>query len=590
MRYFTLVLLILCSSLAQAMEVRYQLHMPKPQNHYFEVEMLISKNNQKTIDLKLPVWAPGSYLVREFSKNINLVKAFDEKGNSIEVHKIAKNHWQIKSQGKELVTIKYEVYAFELSVRTSFLDLSHGYVSGAGVFMYVDGQKYLGGKLDVFPFDEFKKISTALPLGEFEEQKRASTTFTFKDYDQLVDCPIEIGNQEVFEFMAAGVKHTVAMYGDGNYNVSDLKRDMTKVVEAETAVFGVNPNKNYLFIIHNVVDGQGGLEHCNSTTLSVNRWTYAGSEYLNFINLVAHEYFHLWNVKRIRPIELGPFDYDHEVYTSLLWVMEGVTSYYDELILRRAGFYSQETFLNKLMSSINYVEGSIGSRVQPVAHASFDAWIKAYRPTENSANTSMTYYSRGSVLGAVLDAKIISNTQGKKCLDDFMKTLYSVYYVRLNRGFTEAEFKKELSDFMGQDMSDFFARYVDGTEVIPYASIFGELGVKVQETTNTAPSFGASVRDEGGTVIVKSIRAGSAAEDAGLSVNDEIIGCNGYRVNQGMLEGIMNGLSVNDELELLISRDEILQTVKVKISSYTRQSFSLKSEATPSTWYNFWLR
>lgn len=590
MRYFTLVLLILCSSLAHAMEVRYQLHMPKPQNHYFEVELLISKNNQKTIDLKLPVWAPGSYLVREFSKNINLVKAFDEKGNSIEVHKIAKNHWQINSQGKELVHIKYEVYAFELSVRTSFLDLSHGYVSGAGVFMYVDGQKSLGGRLDVFPYDDFKKISTALPLGEFEEQKRASTTFTFKDYDQLVDCPIEIGNQEVFEFMAAGVKHTVAMYGEGNYNISDLKRDMAKVIEAETAVFGVNPNKNYLFIIHNVVDGQGGLEHCNSTTLSVNRWTYAGSEYLGFINLVAHEYFHLWNVKRIRPIELGPFDYDHEVYTSLLWVMEGVTSYYDELIMRRAGFYSQETFLNKLMSSINYVEGSVGSRVQPVAHASFDAWIKAYRPTENSANTSMTYYSRGSVLGAVLDAKIISNTKGKKCLDDFMKQLYSVYYVKLNRGFTEAEFKKELSDFMGQDMSDFFARYVDGTEVIPYASIFGELGVKVKETTNSVPSFGASVRDEGGAVMVKSIRAGSAAEEAGLSVNDEIIGCNGYRMSQGMLDGIMNGLSLNDEVELLISRDEILQTVKVKISSYTRPSFSLKSEATPSALYNFWLR
>ena len=263
MRYFTLVLLILCSSLVHAMEIRYQLHMPKPQNHYFEVEMLISKNNQKTIDLKLPVWAPGSYLVREFSKNINLVKAFDEKGNSIEVHKITKNHWQINSQGKELVHIKYEVYAFELSVRTSFLDLSHGYVSGTGVFMYVDGQKSLGGKLVVFPYDDFKKISTALPLGEFEEQKRASTTFTFKDYDQLVDCPIEIGNQEVFEFMAAGVKHTVAMYGEGNYNISDLKRDMAKVIEAETAVFGVNPNKNYLFIIHNVVDGQGGLAFSN---------------------------------------------------------------------------------------------------------------------------------------------------------------------------------------------------------------------------------------------------------------------------------------------------------------------------------------
>lgn len=260
-------------------------------------------------------------------------------------------------------------------------------------------------------------------------QKGNTFSFRFDSYDQLVDCPIEIGNQDIFEFMAAGVKHTVAMYGEGNYNPEELKRDMAIIVEEETKVFGVNPNENYVFIVHNVVGGDGGLEHTNSTVLSVDRWTYAGSEYLSFLNLVAHEYFHLWNVKRIRPIALGPFNYDQEVYTNLLWVMEGFTSYYDELILRRCGFYTEDVFLKKLQSSINYVEGSIGSRVQPVSHASFDAWIKAYRPNENSTNTSMTYYSRGSVLGAVFDAMVIKHSNGKECLDHVLKYLYETYYV-----------------------------------------------------------------------------------------------------------------------------------------------------------------
>ncbi|NBR15765.1 MAG: M61 family peptidase, partial [Crocinitomicaceae bacterium] len=404
-----------------AQTIAYQLRMPKPQNHYFEVEMTLSDFKEKELNVKLPVWAPGSYLVREFSKNLNLVKAYDEKNNEIEVVKKTKNTWTVKSNGEKKIKVKYEVYAFELSVRTSFLDLTHGYVSGTGVFMYVDGYKDKKGTLEIVKPTIFKTISTSLPKASISIAKDGSENFEFANYDQLVDCPIEIGNQVVFDFMASGVKHTVAMYGEGNYDIPSLKRDMAKVIETETAVFGVNPNKEYVFIVHNVVDGQGGLEHCNSTTLSVNRWTYGGSEYVNFLNLVAHEYFHLWNVKRIRPIELGPFDYDQENYTSLLWVMEGFTSYYDELLLLRAGFYTKEEFLNKLQGSINYVEGSVGSRVQPVAHASFDAWIKAYRPTENSANTTMTYYSRGSVLGAIFDAMIIDHSKGKQCLDHFLQ-------------------------------------------------------------------------------------------------------------------------------------------------------------------------
>ena len=586
------LLFTITSFLSWSIEIAYSVHMSKPQNHYFEVEMSLSQLNQKTLLVKLPVWAPGSYLVREFSKNMNLVHAFNEQGKELEITKTAKNAWQINTAGIKSLKIRYEVYSFELSVRTSFLDLTHGYISGPGIFMYVDNCKAKKGILKVFPFETFKKINTALPIAPLELQGNAYQAFEFENYDQLVDCPIEIGNQVVFEFNAAGVKHTVAMYGEANYNIPLLKVDMAKIIESETAVFGFNPNKNYLFIIHNVPGGDGGLEHVNSTTLSVNRWTYSGADYLGFLNLVAHEYFHLWNVKRIRPIELGPFNYDQEVYTSLLWVMEGFTSYYDELMMLRAGYYSQAEYLTKLQSLINYAEGSVGSRVQPVAHASFDAWIKSYRPNENSANTTMSYYSRGAVIASVFDAMIINKYNGTKCLDDFMQHLYKTYHEKLNRGFTVAEFKNELAIFTGQDMTIFFKKYIDGTEIIPFADYFSKVGVTVKQNALTRASFGATVQNSGGKVIIKSIRANSAAEDAGLSVNDEVIGCNGYRVDQPMLEGIMNGLEVNEEVELLLSRDEILFSVKVKITNYTRPQFILTptNSVEEAAKFNYWLR
>jgi predicted metalloprotease with PDZ domain len=562
--------------------------MPKPQNHYFEVQLNISENSDKQVEVKLPVWAPGSYLVREFSKNINLVKAFTKDGKALKVSKKSKNAWVIDAGSEKNIQVKYEVYSFEVSVRTPFLDLSHGFVSGSGIFMYVDKAKNQAGTLTVFPHESFKRISTSLPFAETD--KSNGQRFLFENYDQLIDCPLEIGNQEIFEFTSAGVTHTVAMYGEANYDVNDLKRDMAKIVEAETAVFGINPNKNYTFIVHNVVDGQGGLEHMNSCVLSVNRWTYAGQQYVDFLNLVAHEYFHLWNVKRIRPIELGPFNYDEENYTSLLWVMEGFTSYYDELILRRTGFYSEETFLAKLQSSINYVEGTPGSRVQPVAHASFDAWVKAYRPNENSSNTSMTYYSRGSVLASVIDAMIVAESDGKKCLDHFMQQLYKTYYEGLKRGFSEAEFKQELAKFMGKNMDEFFLKYVDGTEIIPYKEFYAPVGLSVQDVSTNNPSFGASFREEGGKVMVKSVRFGSSAEEAGISVGDEIIGCNAYRVDQSMLEGMLNGLSNLEGCDLLIARDELLFSVHVTIRNFKKPQFLLTKSSSNEKRLHYWLR
>jgi predicted metalloprotease with PDZ domain len=591
-RFFLFSLLILAlNTAAFGAKISYSLKMPRPQNHYFQVEMQVTQLKQKTATVKLPVWAPGSYLVREFSRHLNQVKAYSLQGAALPVIKKTKNAWEIDLKGQTAFVVKYEVYAFELSVRTSFLDETHGFVSGPSMFMYLDGHKETGGELLVQPHASFKRISTGMSL-KSEVKQGNNQTFTFDNYDQLVDSPIEIGNQYEFEFEAAGVKHTVAMYGEGNFDPERLKEDMAKIVEEETKVVGVNPNKRYVFIVHNVVGGDGGLEHCNSSVLSVDRWTYDGSNYINFLNLVAHEYFHLWNVKRIRPIELGPFNYDQEVYTNYLWVMEGFTSYYDELILRRCGFYSQEEMLKKIQIAVNYVESSVGARVQPVAHASFDAWIKAYRPNENSSNTTMTYYSRGLIIASVLDAMIIKQSNGKECLDHFMKDLYETYYVGKNRGFTDAEFKACLTKHTGQDMAEFFLKYIDGTDVIPYSMYFLPLGVEVSDVGGVKPVFGANVSEEGGKVIIKSIRSNSSAEDAGLSVNDEVIACMNYRVDKSMLDALMNGAAVGDEFELTFSRDKLMRKVIVKIIGQKRSTFIFTNRHTDESLplYTYWLR
>jgi predicted metalloprotease with PDZ domain len=566
--------------------------MEKPQNHYFQVEMELTDFKENEVTVKMPVWAPGSYLVREFSKNVDLVKAKDEKGQVLVVNKKTKNAWVISKGAAKKVIVSYEVYAFELSVRTSFLDLTHGFVSGSGVFMYVDGHQELAGQLTVVPFKDFAKVSTALPKSAESVAADGVQSFVFKNYDQLVDCPIEIGNQEVFTFKAAGVLHTVAIYGAGNYNVDRLKSDMAKIVETATGVVGENPNKEYTFIIHNVVDGQGGLEHCNSCTLSVNRWTYSDAEYLGFLSLVAHEYFHLWNVKRIRPIELGPFNYDEENYTSLLWVMEGFTTYYDELLLVRAGYTDDTDYLQKLQGTVNYVEGSVGARVQPVAHASFDAWIKAYRPNENSSNTTMTYYSRGQMLAALIDVMIVSKYDGKKCLDHFLQQLYNKYYKKLNRGFSEQEFKTELEELLGENLDGFFAKYVNGTDIAPLSETFAKVGVQVTEIGLPRASFGAGLRQDGGKTIVRSIRAGSAAELAGLSVNDELIGCNGYRIDQTAFEHFVNGLDNGAQFKILVSRDDILYELSVKMTMYDRPQYQFKvvEDDAKTKLRKYWLR
>ncbi|PCJ28049.1 MAG: peptidase M61 [Flavobacteriales bacterium] len=551
MKKIVLALLLLPCLLLQAANISYEVSMPEPHTHYYNVKMNVTDYQKDYFDVQMPVWSPGSYLVREFAKGVEgLTATFNKK--MLRAEKINKNTWRIYAEKAKNVVVNYKVYAFELSVRTSFVDASHAYFNGTSMFMFIDELRNIPHNLTIIPFKEWKKVSTSLP------KLKGSKGFQYQapDYDILVDSPVEIGNQETFDFTSAGVLHHVAMYGKGNYDVETLKVDMAKITQACTDVFGFNPNKEYTFIIHNLTRGSGGLEHLSSTTLEVNRWTYEGSAYKGFLSLVAHEYFHLWNVKRIRPKALGPFDYNNENYTSLLWVMEGFTSYYDELLLYRAGFYDEETIMRKFKGSINNIENQPGNKVQPVAHSSFDAWIKAYRPNENSYNTTISYYSKGSVVANMLDLMIINNTKGKKNLDNVMQYLYNEYYKKQGRGFTPDEMKKTLEIVSGLNMDAFFEKYINGTQSFDYKTIFGYAGLTVEIVENKDPSLGIS---QSGNKIRKVYR-GSSAYIGGLNANDEILAIDGFRV-KGNINDFIDAKKVGDNISVLISRDNIIQTI-----------------------------
>ena len=551
--------------------ISYKINMSEPHTHYFEVEMTIKNYDKDFIDFQLPVWAPGSYLVREFSKSIENFQAYSNSEN-LSFELVNKNTWRVANKNKN-VTIKYKVYAFEMSVRTSFLDADHGYINGTSIFMFVEDLKELPVSLSINPYVEWKKITTAL-------KSSGNNVYTAENYDVFVDAPIEIGNHQTFEFEADGIPHTVAVFGEGNFSVDSLKKDMKKIAESCTKVFGENPNKDYTFIVHNLSNSSGGLEHLNSTTLQVERWSYAPtSNYQRFLSLVAHEYFHLWNVKRLRPKNLGPFDYNHECYTELLWVSEGFTSYYDELLLQRTGYYDNETYLKKLAENITGVENQPGNNVQPVSEASFNAWIKAYRRNENSYNTTISYYPKGAILGLLVDLEIIKATNGSKNLDDLMQVMYSKYFKELDQGFTEENIKVEIENLLGYNLDLFFNEYVNGTKTIDYNKYFSYVGLELSNQplkSGDKINFGAKLSNNEGKLIVKSVVRGTPAYKFGINAKDEIIAINNYRVDYNTFDKVLNQYALDDNIEVTVTRDGVVRNLNIKLEEANMHNFALK--------------
>lgn len=589
MKYiFSIALFVAFLAPIHSQKIEYILDFEHPQTHYHSVKMKISGLSGKSIDVKMPAWAPGSYMIREFAKNVDFFEVTSHTPAEIKWNKTDKNTWNITLNSAQEITIAYKVYSYELTVRTSFVDADHAYLNGSSVFLYIDGKKNLPGTLTVNPHKNWKKISCGL------EKDGSDWKMKFPDYDVLADSPIEIGNQDVFYFETSGCKYEVAMVGEGNYDAEVLKKDMAKVIDEAVKVYGENPNKNYVFIVHNLTQGGGGLEHLNSTTLQVNRWTYENS-YLSFLSLVAHEYFHLWNVKRARAIELGPFDYDEENYTTLLWVMEGFTSYYDELLLLRAGFYTEAEYIRSLTSSISSTENTPGTKVQNMAESSFDAWIKGYRTNENSYNSQISYYTKGSVLGALLDIEIVQSTNGEKHLDDLMKYMYDEYYKKLKRGYTEAEFKAAAEKITGKKMDNFFKDYVNSTQKIDYDYFFKNVGYELLFSDRSDEmSLGIRSRDEGGKLIINTVVADGAGWDAGLNVNDEIISIDDYRLDQATLTKYLGMKQADEVVKVMISRDNLIKTIEVKLKASAQKDFKLSEVKSPDEkelkWRAKWLK
>jgi len=587
-----LLMAFLClgnAAATMAAELHYTLSMPEPHTHYFKVEADLSGANKKYIDFTMPVWAPGSYLVREFAKNVENFRATDKSGKSLRSEKIDKNTWRVYSNKPDAVHVTYDVYAFEVSVRTSFLDASHGYVNGTSTFMYAEGYEKTQGTLVVKPYQGWDKVSTGL-------KSTGNFTFTFPNYDILADSPLEIGNHPVYEFTTNGVKHEVAMYGGGNYDPQRLMADMQKVTEEAGKVIGELPVDHYVFIVHNLNRGGGGLEHLNSTTLETSRWNY-GTEagYNGFLSLVAHEYFHLWNVKRLRPLALGPFNYNQENYTDMLWVSEGITSYYDDLIVRRAGFTTPQRYLDIVASSISNVENTPGNKVQSVAESSYDAWIKYYRRNENSNNAEVSYYTKGGVLGHLLNMEIMRSTKGEKTLDDAMRYMYNRYYKQLKRGYTQPEFQEGIEKIAAHSMDDFFRDYVNGTKTPDYNAYFDAAGLKLvnENEGRNVPGWGAATAASEGKLLVRSVNRGSSAWEGGLNVNDEIIAIDGYRVENNDLSRILSEHKAGDKLEVLVSRDGRLTNLQMPLLKDESIRYHLEEVASPTALqlqiYNKWL-
>ena len=565
------------NELNRDVKVRVRLSMPEPWTHYFEVEMLVANSSAGEMDFTMPVWTPGSYLIREFARNVQEFSAADSSGNVLSWEKVNKNTWRVKCDRAAGVVIKYRVYAFEPTVRTSFLDDSHGYINGASVFFYINGQLRVPYQIAIVPYPGWNQISTSL-----ETVAGLENTFLAQDYDVLVDSPIEIGCQKMLEFTVKDIPHFISIYGEGNCNPERVKDDLKKIVETAAEIVGEIPYERYTFLLQLLKEGSGGLEHSSSATLQVSRWIFQPEEsYVRFLRLAAHEYFHVWNVKRIRPVKLGPFDYTQENYTRLLWVSEGFTDYYEGLILRRADLIPPEKFLEHLAKKIADFRQTPGRLVESAADASFNAWIKQYRQDAHTPNATISYYLKGHLIGLVLDLEIRKRTGSRKSLDDVMRLLYQKYCLESSRGFSEDEFRAACAETAGSPLDELLDRYACGTEDMNFAPYLAYVGLQLAPVSPPQDSppkgyLGISLQNLDGKPVITGIPTGTPAYEQGLNVNDEVLGINEFRVTMETIQSRMEFSAPGDTVDFLIARGDRLRTISVRLGEKPADEFIIE--------------
>lgn len=505
--------------------------------HLFRVTLTVPEPAaQQTVSL--PVWIPGSYLVREFSKNLQKLGARQGR-RQLAVRQLDKCTWQIACKQGQALTLSWEVYAFDNSVRTAWLDSRRGFFNGTSLCLRVHGQEHRPHQLTLLPVKGQSDWQAATGLTSVKTDKKGFGLYQAADYDELVDCPVELGRFWSGRFKACGIEHRFVVAGAlPSFDGERLLADTQKICETEIRFWhgqGAQagrkaPHKNYLFMLNAVDDGYGGLEHRNSTALICGRRDLprmgekkTGEGYTTLLGLISHEYFHTWNVKQLRPDAFARYDYTCENYTPLLWLFEGFTSYYDDLLLRRAGLIDDATYLQLLAKTINQVTQTPGRHVQTVAQASFDAWVKYYRQDENTANATVSYYTKGALVALCLDLSLREASKDKgHCLDEVMRGLWK----RCQAGpLREQDVLDELQALTGRSWQKELQAWVHSTAELPLAKLLEAQGIRIHaEPGNFAQHLGLRHADANGSVQVKAVLRGSAAEQAGFAAGDEWLG------------------------------------------------------------------
>jgi predicted metalloprotease with PDZ domain len=557
--------------------VRYTLRFPAPHTHYVEVEAVYPTSRQPAIELYMAVWTPGSYLIREYQRHVEDVNASAD-GKTLPVAKTVKNRWRIATGGASAVTVRYKVYGREMTVRNNWIEAGFAMLNGAPTFLTLVENTPRPHEVRIEPASGWKGSATALvPIAGAAHAYRA------EDFDTLVDSPIVVGNPVVREFTVEGRKHALVLEGDTSlFDVERAVVDVQKIVEAGRAVMGPFLYPHYYFL-NMVVDAGGGLEHKNSfLTMSSRFTTRTHPRYLGWLGLVAHEYFHNWNVKRLRPVELGPFDYELENYVKTLWVAEGFTDYYADVLVRRAKLSTDAEYLDGLSNQIEAVQTRPGRLVTAVNMASFDTWIKQYRPDENTANTTIDYYPKGAVIAFLLDAKIRKATNGSKALDDGMRLALQRYSGP--KGYTPEQFYRVMSEVAGIDLTAFFAKVAETTEELEYTEALDYFGLRFKPVeTNGARAFiGANTRMDNGRLIVANVPRGTPAIESGLNVDDEILAIDDVRVRADGLVARLEAYQPGDSVQLLVARRDRLTRLDVTLGKDPGRPWRLemRSDAT----------
>ncbi|GAC1593432.1 MAG: PDZ domain-containing protein [Myxococcales bacterium] len=558
------------------MTTAYTIRVRQPEARRAEIELAVDARGAATLDVRLPVWTPGSYLVREHPRHVDGLVAHDQDGRSLAVDKADKSTWRITCAGAARVVVGYRLGCFELTVRTNHVDPTHAFLNPAAACAFVVGREAEACEVRVdLPSDW--KVWVAL--------RQQGGSYLAADYDELADSPFEMGplsSHTVHPFTAQGVPHELVVWGRGDFDANKALPDIQKIIAAEAALFGGLPYADrYLFILHLNDKNRGGLEHRRSCALVATRFSFAQRPgYEDFLLLVAHEFFHLWNVKRLRPAAFTPYDWSRENHTGLLWAMEGLTSHYEVVALRRAGLISAERFLEIWAERATQLLRTPGRLRTPLYQASFDAWIKHYRPDETTANTTVSYYLKGALVGLLLDLELRKRSGGSRSLDDLMRLLFARHGgpPGLPEGGVESGAQELLGAEHEAGLRAFFDRSVRSVEELDFAGALAAVGLRavvrpakgaddkgsVEGDGAAVPALdplrswsGAAVRERSGALEVASVAEGSPAQKAGLGAGDEIVAIDGFRSD---LKGRLSRAAPQQSLRLGVFRmDELIE-------------------------------